>query len=124
MSVNDLVNQINELNYDDKKKLYTRCFSSGYFSSGHLNDKLAIISLVGLSVSKLKLKNPEMNTLEFLSKITGTKEGSAGYKMMEGFSIVIDDLCYEIVKYDTFKLDNSKDIVNKIKETFDTWLPF
>lgn len=124
MNVNELVKEINDLSYEDKKRLYTMCFSSGYFSSSHLNDKLAVISLVGLSVSKLKLKNPEMNTLKFLSRITDTKKGSTGYKYLEGFAIVIDDMCYEIKNYDTFGLKTSQDIINKIKETFDTWLPF
>lgn len=124
MSIRKLANQIDDLNYDEKKRLYTMCFSSGYFPSGSLNDKLAIVSLVGLSVSKLKLQNPEMTTLEFLSRVTGVKEESNGWKYIEAFSILVDDMCYEITKYDTFGLKNSKDIVNKIKETFETWLPF
>ena len=92
MSIKELAHQIDNLSYDEKKRLYTICFSSGYFPSGNLNDKLAIISLVGLSVSKLKLQNPKMTTLEFLSKVTGVKEENNGWKYIEAFSILVDDM--------------------------------
>lgn len=124
MSVNEISNEINNLSYEDKKKIYTKCFSTGYINPGVLNDKLILISLISLSVNKLKVKNPTITTLDFLAKITNTQKDSSFYSFLEGFSIVVDDFAYEIVKFDSCGLTTSQDIINKIKELLNSWLPF
>ena len=124
MNVNEISDEIYNLDYEDKKKLYSKNFSSGYLSSGNLNDKLILISLISLSVSRLKLNNPNMTTLDFLVKLTETKNKGTFYKFLESFSIIVDDLAYEATIFDNCGLTSSKDIINKIKETLKAWLPF
>ena len=66
--VNLLAQEIQELTQEEKSRLYTVVFGFGSIASTDITDKLVLISLVGLSSSKLKEKNPNFTTLEFLLK--------------------------------------------------------
>ena len=58
-------------------------------------------------------------------KITNqSKDGSAFYQALEGISIIVEDLCYMCDKADSCGLKTSNEIVEKIKEILNTWLPF
>lgn len=115
----------NELTLEDKKQLYDRIFSIGNFNTKKLNDRLVLISLVSLAYNKLKQKDSTLTVLSFLLKVSGTnKDNSAFYQMLENLSILIEDFSYDCTEIDSCGLKTSQEIVNKIKEILNTWIPF
>lgn len=123
--VNELVNVIKSLNYNEKQLFYTKLFSVGYLSTKELNDRLVLISLVALTYKKLKEKDKKVTPLQILLKITGqVVDDSAFYHSLEALSILVEDFSYGIEKIDPCGFTNSQDIINKIKELLSTWLPF
>jgi hypothetical protein len=113
-----------KLSYEEKKDLYQELFSLGNFSS-ELNDKLVLISLIALVSSKLKAKNPKLSTLDIILKIAEQeKDDSYFYHYLEGLAIVTDDFSYATSKYDSCGLSSSEEIIKKIKNLLNAWLPF
>lgn len=124
MNVNNIVSEINNLDFDSKSQVYTRCFGFGNMSSGVLNNKLILISLVALTVNKLKEKNKDLTTLDILLKITNTKPNYGFYDFLVNLSILVDDLAYDTYEFDSCGLTDSKQVINKINELVNQWLPF
>lgn len=123
--VNNIASQIQELSFEEKSRLYTISFGFGSISSVEMNDKLILLSLIALTSSKLKEKNEEMTTLDLLIKLTKvSKEDEHFYSFIENLAILVDDLSYHTKVFDTCGMKNSNEILNKIKETLETWLPF
>ena len=44
--------------------------------------------------------------------------------MLENLSILIEDFSYDCTEIDSCGLKTSQEIVNKIKEILNTWIPF
>lgn len=124
--VNLLAQELRELSFEEKSRLYTIVYGFGSIASINITDKLMLISLVGLSSTKLKEKNPEMTTLDFLVAVTKStkKKDEQFYSFLENLAILVDDLSYATKKFDTCGMKNSTEIINKIKEILETWLPF
>ena len=124
--VNLLAQEIQELTQEEKSRLYTVVFGFGSIASIDISDKLILISLVGLSSSKLKENNPRLTTLEFLEKLTKVdkKADENFYNFLCNLAILVDDLSYATKNYDACGLKSSAEIINKIKEILQTWLPF
>lgn len=121
----DLIEQIKQLSYKDKKQLYSAIFSTGYLASNELNDRLALFSLMTLTYQKLKLKDKSITPLQILMKMTGQVEDNSGfYHFLEALSIIIEDLSYGVDKIDSFGIKTSQEIINKIKDLLAMWLPF
>lgn len=126
MNVINIEREVLNLNYDDKSRLFARCFGFGTIESIKLNDKLILISLIAFAHSKLKIKDPKLTILDLLLQITKiTKDRNKNfYTALENLSIFIEDLTYGSNEFDSCGLDNSKDIINKIRELLQSWLPF
>lgn len=124
--INLLAQELNELSFEEKSRIYTIVYGFGTISSINITDKLVLISLIGLSSYKLKEKNPDMTTLDFLITITKAdkKKDAHFYNFLENLSILVDDLSYATKKFDTCGMKSSTEIINKIKEILETWLPF
>lgn len=124
--VNLLAQELGELSFEEKQRIYTVVYGFGSIASIDITDKLVLISLIGLSVSKLKEKNPEMTTLKFLEALTKKtkKEDEQFYNFLENLAILVDDLSYATEKFDSCGMKSSQEIINKIKEILETWLPF
>ena len=124
-SVYEIIEQIDQLNYQDKITVYNNAFSLGKMNSDDLNEKLVLISLVALTTQKMKLKDPKITPIQILMSITGQKrDDSAYYQFLEGLSIIVDDFSYGCKKIDNCGCKTSQEIINKIKEILSTWLPF
>jgi len=120
-----IISEINSLSFEEKQRIYQSSFSVGYVGSGDLNDRLVLISLVSLSYQKMKEKDQSITPLKLLLKITGQKEDSSSfYSFLESLAILIEDMCYGVKKIDSCGMKTSQDIINKIKELLNTWIPF
>lgn len=114
------------MNYNEKKEFYTKNFSIGNFTSAEgLSERLILISLITLVYLKTKEKDDEITVLKILMQITGQKADNSGfYQVLENLSILIEDLSYDVRTADACGLTTSKDIIKKIKEILNSWIPF
>lgn len=121
----ELKAQISKLDFEDRKELFQSFFSMGYIASENLNDRLVLISLVALVTQRMKLKDPKITPLSVLVKISGaTKDNSGFYQFLENLAIIVEDFSYGMKQIDACGLKTSQEIINKIKELLNTWLPF
>lgn len=113
------------VDYNYKKKLHTGMFSVGVMGNGNVNDKLILISLLSLTYLRMKEKKPDITVIEILKSITKQPaDNSSYYQMLEALSILVEDLCYNCNTADSCGLKTSQEIINKIKEILNTWIPF
>lgn len=123
MNVKEIEDAIMNLSYEDKASVYSTCFGFGTLTSPALNDKLILISLIALTANKLKDKDPNLKTIDILRKIVG-KDEKYFQNFLEGLAIKVDDLSSAVSVFDPCGLKSSNEIINKIKELLNTWLPF
>lgn len=121
----ELARTIGSLPFEERKKVYQLNYSVGYIGSGDLNDRLVLISLVALAYQKLAVKDVTITPLKLLLKITGEKDTTSRfYVFLESLAILVEDISYGIKKIDSCGMQTSQDIIKKIKELLNTWIPF
>lgn len=121
--IDNTVAAFSELDYASKLKAYNRLFSLGYIPG--IENKFNLISLVALTTSKMREKNPKIMPLDILMKITGQEKDDTGfYQFLESLSIIVEDMSYQCTKFDACGCETSQEIITKIKEILNTWLPF
>lgn len=123
-TIEQAVQLISNLDYEKRKSVYSRLFGLGVFEGESLDSKLVLISLVAITWLKLKEKNPKIVPLEILEKVTSELKGTLYHKVLEDLSILVEDLCYGHRTASSCGLKSSQEIINKIKETLNTWTPF
>lgn len=118
--------EINNLTYEEKKNLYMKIFSIGnFYKTPSLDEKMVLVSLVSLVYIKTKEKKSDIIPLDILVQITkATKDDSAFYNMLESLSILVEDFCYDTKVASSCGLKDSKEIIKKIKEILNSWIPF
>lgn len=123
--VNKITSFLDTCNYEERKEVYQKTFSLGYLNSEEMNDKLVLISLIALVLQKMKQKNPDITAIDILVKITGEKEKNTSfYQFLETIAIIAEDFSYCTKKIDACGLKTSEEIIKKIKELLNTWMPF
>lgn len=124
-AVESAVSTLDSLDYTDKLAAYNKVFSLGNLNSDDMNDKLVLISLVALTTQKMREKDSTITPLKILMKITNQiKDNSAFYQFLEALSILVEDISYGCKKIDSCGMKTSQEIIKKIKEILDTWIPF
>ena len=113
-----------EPSYDELRTIYQEYFSMKYACS--LEDKLALVGLICYLTNKLRMKHPDITCWEVISKIA-CKEGNYTdeyVQSLRGLSIICEDFMYGVSKFSKFGFENDKEIVKKVKEILDKWVPF
>lgn len=109
-----------KLTFKEKAAFYNEHFSIGYINSD-INEKLALISLIGYAVKKVREKNPDATFCQVVYKI------ASGMGIPEDFldtiSIIAEDFSYGCTDFPKFGLKD-KEIIPKIKEIFNKYVPF
>lgn len=112
--------KLDKLSYKQLAQLYNKYFSLGNLG-GNINLKFALISLLGNIVTQLKKKNPDVTYYEILNKIaTGT---GAPDEFIQVVAIIAEDFAYNCTDFPTFDL-KPKEMITKIKEILNMYLPF
>lgn len=117
---------INDARYDDKRSLYSSFFSSGTQTSGKMNNKLILISLICLVSQKMSVDNKTVTPKDVIEKVVGhvlNCNDSYDHYLI-GLSIVCDDMMVGVTEIDSFGLKTSAEIITKIKNILAEWLPF
>ncbi len=116
--------EINNLEYKEKSLLFKKVYGISNFGDD-LNNTLILFSLVALVTEKMRDKDPEISPLKILMQITKTYDKTTTvYQMLENVSILVEDFTYPGIKLDPCGLKNSQEIINKIKNILNQWLPF
>lgn len=125
-NINLVSKLMDKMDYFEKKEIFEKYYSLGALNGiTNVNDKLILISLVSLTYLKMKEKDSQITPIAILMKIMNqSKDGSAFYQMLEGLGIIVEDLSYSCNTADACGLKTSQEIINKIKDILNTWLPF
>ncbi len=116
--------QTEGLTYDQKRDLYIKSFSFGSIGK-NVNDKLILISLLSVTYMKMKVKKPDITVLDILKSITKqAPDNSSFYQLLESLSIVVEDYSYGCIEADTCGVSTSQEIIEKIKQILNQWVPF
>lgn len=115
------------ISYQDKKNMYTRYFSSGNNTTQSFNDKMELLTLICFLTQQMKKKDSEKYTCakDVLDMIFKDSLEWSDSDYVIGLGIVADDLMFgtnEISKPANY--NNAKEIVNRIKELVEQWMPF
>lgn len=115
---------LSNLSYEEKSKIYSNIFSLGFFGE-NMNDKLILVSLLSLTYKRMLEKDASITPLKILLKITNQKEdNSIFFNMLESLSLLVEEMSYGVKEIDTCGLKNSNEVINKIKELLNKWIPF
>lgn len=106
------------MSYKELRKLYSDNFSLGYLNTD-IKSKFALISLICYTVRKLKEKKPDVTYYQVVNKLAEGLPESFVYSL----AIICEDFAYECKEFPTFDLTN-KQIVPKIKEILNSYMPF
>jgi len=113
------------IDFSQRRDLYVKYFSLGTIGKNTVNDKLILISLLSLTYIKMKEKKPDITVLDILKSITKQPvDNSIFYQMLESLSIIVEDFSFNCTIADSCGLHSSQEIINKIKEILNTWIPF
>ena len=110
--------------YSELEETYRKYFSLSCLDTT-IENKFGLISLVCFLTQQSRKKNPDATCYQVIMKIVGN-EITDKYRLqfLRGLSIVCDDFMKHTSNFLTFDLKSSKDMVTRIKDIIDTWLPF
>lgn len=112
---------LNNPSYEELRAIYSKYFSLGGIE-GEIDNKFALISLVGFLTTQAKKKNPDATCYQVLMKITDGRHFPDYY--IKGLSIVCEDFMYRTTKYLTCGCKSAGEMVTQINQILDKWLPF
>lgn len=108
-----------EPTYKEMERVYKDWFTTGYLSS--MQDKLALIDLIGWLVTSLQKKKPDVTYYQVVHKLA---KGSGLDDMeVKKIAIISEDFAYKCNDFIDFGLA-LKEVPAKIKEIFHKILPF
>lgn len=115
--MNDVVNG---MSYMQMQQCYEENFAIGHIN-GNIQEKFALIGLICYLTYKAKQKSPGVTHWQIIKKLTEGMDLPERFLM--GLSIMCDDFSYGCTDFPTFGLD-PKEIINKVKQIFNNYLPF
>lgn len=112
--------------YKERKQIYSTHFATCSTLDQDLNTKLALVSLLCLVIDKTRDKKPDITSIEVIEMIVkhklNPKEGFDNYLI--GLAVICEDFMYGCTKFDACGFKTSQEIVAKIKEILESWIPF
>jgi hypothetical protein len=109
--------------YTELKEYYEKYFSLGGLCTD-IGNKFALVSLICFLTSQARKKSPDANCYQVIMKVIDKKEHKYNMDFIKGLSIICDDLMLNTSEFLTFDMKSSKEMVNKILEILNTWVPF
>lgn len=109
-----------EPTYKELEHIYNNYFGLGKIA-GNINEKFALISLIGYIVYNMRKKNPDVTYYQVVYKLS---EG-LGLSDLEikALAIMVEDFSYGCTEFPTFGLKN-KEMTEKIREILSKKMPF
>jgi|SRR5574344_1027909 hypothetical protein len=111
------------ISYNELQSIYNKYFSlSGI--EGEIDKKFALISLICLLTNASKKKTPDVTCYQVIRKVLELSKTNLPDDYINGLSIVCEDFLKGSTKFNNCGLKTPNEIVSKIKEILDQWLPF
>lgn len=109
--------------YQELSDIYSKYFSLGYLNTD-TGSKFALISLTCFLTRQARLKNPDATPYQVLMKIIGDTPENKSWEFVKSISIICDDFMKQTSDFLTFEMSTSRDMVLKIREILNAYLPF
>ena len=109
--------------YNELNDVYDEYFSLKYLSCT-IQEKFTLINLLALLVYKAKEHDKTVSTIDVLNKILDNKIDNYDIKFIYGLSIIVDDFMQDSNIFDTCGLKSAEEIIIRIKNIIDYYLPF
>ena len=109
------------MTFKEMERLYKEHFSTGYLATD-INNKFALISLIGYITTHMKAKKPDVTYYQVVYKLaegTGLKEEDI-YKL----SIMSEDFAYGCEEFPDFNIKNTGDMAKTVQNILNEYLPF
>lgn len=107
--------------YEELQHIYSRWFSlSGI--EGDIDNKFALISLICTLTNAQK--KPDVTCYEVIKKVTSINKNTLSDDFLFGLAIVCEDFRKSSTKFNNCGLKTAKEMVAKINEILEHWLPF
>ncbi len=117
MKCMDLMNAWNKT-HDELQEDYNHYFSLKFLNTSFSN-KMCLLSLVCFITKKAREKKPEATCLQVLKKFAGERD------LNSRVAIICEDLLKDRDQnFPLFNFKSSKEMIDKINEIMDTYLPF
>lgn len=110
-------------NYEELETNYAKYFSLAGLACD-ISNKFALVSLICFLTKQARIKSPDATCYQVIMKIIDNEVSQHDMQFIRGLSIVCSDLMKHCNDFLTFDMKSSKEMVNKIKEVLNTWLPF
>ena len=113
-----------EPSYSELEKYYSKYFSLGGLNTT-IENKFGLISLICYITQQVRKKNPDATCYQVIMKIVGDSPiNDYNMEFLRGLSVVCTDFMNHTTEFLTFDLKSSKEMITKIREILNTWLPF
>lgn len=109
--------------YQELSDFYFRYFSLGYLNTD-IGSKFALISLTCFLTKQARLKNPDATPYQVLIKIVGDTPENKSWEFLKSLAVICNDFMKQTTSFLTFDMTTSRDMVLKIREILNTYLPF
>lgn len=114
---------VENYSYEDLKNIYNRYFTlSGI--DGDIDNKFALISLICLLTNASKKKHPNASCYQIIMKVLESSNNSMPDDYINGLSIVCEDFMKGSTKFNACGLKTASEMIVKINEILNKWLPF
>lgn len=114
---------LEKFNYEELQKIYSEYFSLSYLNTS-IDNKFGLISLVCYLTNKIRMKHPDTTCYSVLMKIIEKDIHKYNVPFIEHLSIICEDFMKYTTNFMNFNLKTKSEIVSKIREILDTWVPF
>lgn len=131
MNLMDLIKHLKMETYNDKKNTYYKCIHLGTMTTGKIEDKLELFKLLCFLTQQLTKKDPvkygkPINVLNLLyeNELKNNTDNHAFKNYIDSLGILCEDLLYCVNEIQNPGFTNSKDIILRIKQLIEQWIPF
>lgn len=113
-----------EPTYKELEDYYAKYFSLGCLNTT-LENKFGLISLICFLTKQARKNNPDATCYQVIKKVVkDTGFNKYQEEFLRGLSIICGDFMIQTSDFITFDLKSTKEIVEKINEIMNTWMPF
>lgn len=108
--------------YKELKETYDKYFTIGV--GGDINVKFTLISLICLLTDASKKNNPDATCYQVIMKVLELSKSALPEEDIIGLAIVCESFLKNSTKFNNCGLKTPNEILNKIREILDQWVPF
>lgn len=127
VNVSTVIEDYQNLSFDDKKLVYNKMFSLGFLGES-IDNKLILVSLIGSFYLAAKTKSPELTITQAIDKLVDADKLGLDYKEIqankEKLALIVEDFLYGVNKGNTFGLKNATELRTKVNEILAQRVPF